>query len=179
MQLQTLLAMGALLILSTLSINQQKSIFLLQKGAYIRELESAAADWAKVRLHEIAEAEAFDEARLSMTVLDPGISDLTLPSSLGKDAGEVGVADFDDIDDYDGYVEDFTHTLSNETYALRAIYTVRYIDPLTADTSSVSQTLAKQIIANVVSRDSIGHSTARVTFKKTVTISDYVQLGLP
>ncbi|MBX2818909.1 MAG: hypothetical protein KTR29_04480 [Rhodothermaceae bacterium] len=174
MQLQTMLAMGALLILATLSINQQRSIFLLQKGAYVRELESAAADWAKVRLHQIAESEAFDEARTSMTVLDPGTSDLTLPASLGRESGEVDVTDFDDIDDYDGFVEDFTHTLSNETYGLRATYTVRYVDPLTADTTSLSQTLAKQIIAHVVSRDSIGHSTAQVTFKKTVTISDYV-----
>lgn len=174
MQLQTMLAMGALLILSTLSINQQKSIFLLQQGAHVRELESAAADWAKVRLHQIADGEAFDETRLSMTVLDTGTGDLTAPAALGADAGESVVGDFDDIDDYDGFVEDVTHTLSNETYALRATYTVRYVDPLTADTSSAARTLAKQIIADVVSRDSVGYATAQVTFKKTVTISDYV-----
>lgn len=174
MQLQTMLAMGALLILSTLSINQQKSIFLLQQGAHVRELESAAADWAKVRLHQIAEGEAFDEARLSMTVLDPDTGDLTAPAALGADTGESTLGDFDDIDDYDGAVEDVTHTLSNETYALRATYTVRYVDPLTADTSSAARTLAKQIIADVVSRDSVGYATAHVTFKKTVTISDYV-----
>ena len=174
MQVQTMLAMGAMLILSTLSINQQKSIFLLQQGAQVRELESAAADWAKVRLHEIAEGEAFDEARLSMTVLDPDTGDLTAPTLLGSDSGESNAALFDDIDDYDGYVEDFTHTLSNETYALRATYIVRYVDPITADTTSAAQTLAKQIIAHVVSRDSVGHKSAQVTFKKTVAISDYV-----
>ena len=174
MQQQTMLAMGALLLLTTLSLNQQKSIFLLQKGAYVRELESAAADWAKVRLHEIAELEAFDEARQSMTVLDTDTDDLTLPLALGPETGETDVADYDDIDDYDGYTEDFTHTLSNESYPLRAIFTVRYVDPLTADTTSLSRTLAKQIIAHVISRDSIGHATAQVTFKKTVAISDYV-----
>ena len=174
MQLQTTLALGALLILSTLSINQQRSIFLLQKDAYVRELESAAIDWVKVRLHQIAEGNAFDEERLSMTVLDPNTSDLTMPASLGKDDGEIHVSDFDDIDDYDGLIEDFTHTLSNEKYGLRATYTVRYVDPLTADTSSVARTLAKQIIADVVSTDSIGTTTAHIIFKKTVALSDYV-----
>lgn len=175
MQQQTMLAMGALLILSTLSINQQKSIFLLQKNAYVRELESVAVDWAKVRLHEIAEGEAFDEARISMTILDPDTGDLTLPASLGAEGGESTLGDFDDIDDYDGFVEiDTTHTLSNETYALQATYTVRYVDPLTADTSSATRTLAKQIIADVVSLNSVGNATAHVTFKKTVTLSDYV-----
>ena len=174
MQLQTMLAMGALLILSTLSINQQRSIFYLQQDVYVRELESVAADWAKIRIHEIIEGNAFDENRLSMTVLDPDTDDLTLPASLGKDLNENAVGDYDDIDDYDGLVEDFIHTFSNETFGLRATYTVRYVDPLTADTTSSTRTLAKQIIADVVSTDSIGTATARVVFKKTVALSDYV-----
>ena len=174
MQLQTMLAMGALLILSTLAINQQRSIFFLQQDAYVRELESVAADWAKIRLHEITEGHAFDEKRLSMTVLDPDTDDLTLPTSLGEDLNENGVSDYDDIDDFDGLTEDFVHTLNNETFGLRATYTVRYVDPLTADTTSAARTLAKQIIAHVVSTDSIGTATAQVVFKKTVALSDYV-----
>ena len=176
MQQQTMLAMGALLILSTLTVNQQKSIFFMQQGAYVREMESAAADYAKKRLHEITSSAGFDEARLTMTIIDTDTTDLTLPLSIGTDGGENpnDASTFDDVDDFDGFSEDVTHTLSDETYALRATYTVRYLHPVTADTTSNARGLAKQVIADVVTRDSVGYAAARVTFKKTVALSDYV-----
>ena len=168
--------MGALLILSTLTVNQQKSIFFMQQGAYVREMESAAEDYAKKRVNEIINSTGFDETRLSMTVIDTDISDLTLPSSMGVEGLEDSSNDatFDDIDDFDGFTEDVMHTLSDESYALRATYTVRYLDPATADTTSSARGLAKQIIASVATRDSVGYAAASVTFKKTVSLSDYV-----
>ena len=175
MQQQTMLALGALLILTTLTLNQQKSIFLVQRGAYVREIESAATDYAKIRLHQITEGLAFDEARIGMSVIDTGTNDLTLPLSLGTEGVEDATdkLTFDDIDDYNGFSETEAHTLSNETYFLRADYTVKYVNPVTADTSSAARTLAKQVIINVASVDSVGSATARVSFKKTVAISDF------
>lgn len=171
-----MLAMGALLILSTLTLNQQKSIIMMQQGAYVREMESAAADFAKKRLHEITSSAAFDESRLLLSFIDTDTTDLTLPMLMGTDPGEnpSDFTTFDDVDDYDGFSEDATHTLSNEDYALRATYTVRYVKQNSTDTTSTSRSLAKQLIATVVTRDSVGYATARVTFKKTVALSDYV-----
>ena len=95
---QTMLAMGALLILVTLTLNQQRAAFLVQKNAYLRELESAAADHARMRLHEITEMD-FDEARVGMTTLNTNTNDLTPSLNLGPDPGETP-ANFDDIDDF-------------------------------------------------------------------------------
>ncbi len=172
MQQQSILALGALLILITVSLNQQRSTYLVHQSAYLREMESAASDLAKLRIHQITEGFAYDEARVGMSVLDTAVGDLTPPASLGPDAGE-GPVSFDDIDDFNGHVDTLTHTLSNETYLFEATYTVRYVDPVTADTTSLTRALAKQVIADVVSLDKVGHSAARVSFKKTVAITDF------
>ena len=148
----------------------------MQQGAYVREMESAAADYAKKRLHEITNSMGYDEARLAMSVIDTDTTDLTLPNVMGTEGGEYEFDEttFDDLDDYDGFTEQVMHSLSNENYALTATYTVRYLHPTTADTTSNARGLAKQIIANVVTRDSVGYAGARVSFKKTVSLSDYV-----
>ena len=177
---QTILALGALLILVTLTVNQQRSIFLVQRGAYLRELESAAADYGEARLRQIAETMAFDEQRVGMTVIDTNTGDLTPDAAFGPDGTET-FATFDDLDDFDGYVEtDVTHTLSDEQYRFRATYNVRYVDPENPDPDPngipAGNTLAKEIMVLVESFDpltSVDDVVARVVVKKVVTISDY------
>ena len=169
-----MLAMGALLILVTLSLNQQRSAFLVQKNAYLREMESAAADFAKVRLHEITQRD-FDESRVNMTILDTGLSDLTPLASFGYEGGE-DPADWttlDDLDDFDGLVDTTAHALNNEQFTIKGEYSVRYVKAVDGDSSSVP-TLAKEIQIQATALDGIGQAQAVVRFQKMVVITDYI-----
>ena len=170
---QTMLAVGALLIVITLTLNQQRSIFLVQQNAYLRELESVASDFAKKQLHDVTESVAFDEARLGMAALLTATSDLTNQASFGPDAGEVWP--FDDVDDYHAYVDTTTHVINQESYQLRSSYSVQYVDPVTAVAAAPGvKTLAKEVTINVETLDSIGAAVARISFQKVVVISDYL-----
>ena len=166
-----MLAMGALLILVTLTMNQQRAAFLVQKKAYLRELESAAADHARMRLHEITEKE-FDEARVGMTTLNTNTIDLTPALSLGPDdAGEVNFVTFNDIDDFHLHVDTMQRSLNDEIFTFRSTYSVRYVEP--NGDSTMTPTLAKEFTINVESLDSFGDARARVRFQKVIAVSDY------
>ena len=160
-----MLALGALLILVTLSLNQQRSAFLVQRSAYLREMESAAADYARMRLHEITEKE-FDENRVGMTVLDTGTSDLTPFTSFGVDGGEdpTDPLTFNDIDDFHAF---------SDTFRLRSTYSVQYVEPDDGSSSAVP-TLAKEFTIDVETLDAIGEARARVRFQEVIAISDYI-----
>ena len=171
---QTMLALGALLILVTLTLNQQRSAFLLQKNAYLREMETAAADFAKKRLHEIS-IKDFDEARTGMTILDPGLTDLTTFANFGADPGE-NVYDFftlDDIDDFHGHADTTLHLLNGEEFQIVANYDVRYVKP-DGDESLTGPTLAKEVTVDARTLDSVGAARAQVSFQKVIVISDYI-----
>ncbi|MDZ4701575.1 MAG: hypothetical protein SH809_17825 [Rhodothermales bacterium] len=175
---QTLLALGALLIVTTISMNQQRSIFMLQRTAYLRELEAAASDYAQLRLSEVASF-AFDEARVGMATLNTDFADLTSSGAFGVESGETAgaPATFDDIDDFHGLVDStITHTLSNETYPLRASYTVQYVDP-TAPGSVPSggfKSLIKVVILTVETREAIDAGYVRIIERRSIAVSDYV-----
>jgi hypothetical protein len=172
---QTMLALGALLILVTLSLNQQRSVFIVQRSAYIREMESAAADFARMRLHEITEKD-FDENRVGMTSLNTGTTDLTPFASFGIEAGENPAADstFDDIDDYHAFTDTTDHVLNNETFRLISTYSVQYVNPGDGTISMTGPTLAKEFTVDVSTLDSVGAARARVIFQKVIAISDYI-----
>ena len=167
---QSMLALGALLILVTLTLNQQRSAFLVQKNAYLREMESATADFAQKRFHEVTANLAFDEQRVGMTILDTGTSDLTPKLSLGKDGAE---ATIDDIDDLHTVVDTTTHELNKEQFEIRSEYSVQYVDP-DDGTPSNTPTLAKEFTIDALALDAVGQARARYRFQKVVVISDYV-----
>lgn len=164
---QTLLALGALLILVTLTLNQKRSVFLVQKNAFHRELEAASADFAQKRLHEIVSGLAFDDQRVGITSLNTSTSDLTAIADLGADAG-----DLDDIDDLHNTVDTTLHELNKEAFRIRANYSVRYVLP--NGNPAPSPTLAKEITVEAETLDSIGEARGKVRFQKIVVISDFV-----
>ncbi len=175
---QTLLALGALLIVTTISMNQQRSIFMLQRTAYVRELEAAASDYAQMRLSEVA-SRAFDEARLTMTTLNTDVSDLTVSASFGVEGPEAAgnEGDFDDIDDFHGYIDStITHTLSDETYRLRESFTVEYVDPTSPGTTPAAgfKSLIKVVILTVETQEAIGSGYVRIIERRSIAVSDYV-----
>lgn len=175
-----MLALGALLIVVTLTLNQQRSIFLIQRNAYLREMETAAADYGKQRLMQIAESVSFDEQRIGMTVINTNTGDLTPDASFGPDGTET-FATFDDLDDFDGYVENnVTHVLSGEQYVFKVTYSVRYVDPDSPDPDPygipAGNTLAKEVMLLVESMDpltSTNDVVTRVVMKKIIAITDY------
>jgi hypothetical protein len=167
---QTMLALGALLILVTLTLNQQRSAFLVQKNAYLREMESATADFAEKRFHEVTAGLAFDNARVGMTILDTGTDDLTTEANFGPDPGDTGI---DDIDDLHAVVDTTAHMLNNETFEIKATYSVRYVDPDNG-THSSTPTLAKEFYIEAIALDAIGEARAEYHFRKVVAITDYI-----
>jgi hypothetical protein len=175
---QTLLALGALLIITTIAMNQQRSILLLQRTAHVREMEAAAKDYAKFRMSQLTSF-AFDEARLGMTTLNTDTGDLTDSGSFGVEAGETAGSPgtFDDIDDFHGYVDStVTHTLSNETYRLRATYEVQYIDPSNPSTvpGTSFKSTVKRMIITIESRETLDEGSLRIVEELPIMISDYV-----
>ncbi len=172
---QTMLAMGALLILVTLSMNQQRSAFLVQKSAYLREMESAAADFAKDRLHEVTEQAFFDEARVNMTILDTGVSDLTPIASFGIEGAEnlADISTLDDHDDFDGFVDTTTHQLNLESFEIVSEFSVRYVQA-SDGREATTPTLAKEVQIKATVLDRIGEAHAVARLQKMVVITDYL-----
>ena len=173
---QTLFVLGALSIIMVITVNQQRAIFLNQKNAYKREIETVAADFARSRLEQIVNSVAFDESRVGGTDLDLDTSSLTSKANFGLDTGEQSnnIASYDDLDDYHNYSEILSHPVSEDTFRLSATYQVRYVNPSIPGSESVVATLAKEVIAEIVSVDSIGGATARATVRKTMLATDYI-----
>ena len=174
---QSILALGALLIVMMTAINHQRSTFLIQEVSYVREVESAAADLAEARLESILNQAVFDENTVGMTTLPSDASGMT--ATLGNEAGEVGpgpsdesIGLFNDIDDFHLYTQTFRHGISSDTFNFQINYSVRYVDPTNPDVAAGGPTFAKEITALVVSQDTIGSRIARVNFSKTATIAD-------
>lgn len=99
---------------------------------------------------------SFDQNTVSATVTDP--SGLTAVNSLGPDAGETSVTQFNDIDDYKGYSRSDTlsvmgvfHTRVDVNYALK----------MNPDQLSNARTFTKRIdvyVSNVYLKDTLQFS---------------------
>lgn len=167
---QTLLTLGALMIITMTSINQQRSNFIAVEGAYIREQENAAVDYATLRIENILNSLTYDEAMTDGS--EPELGTLTLYGSFGPDAGENQESDYDDLDDYHGFSESISHALSADTFRFQVDYSVRYVDPSNPSQPTSASSMAKELTVSVVSRDSIGHRVARYEGAKITLASD-------
>lgn len=169
---QTILGLGALMIITMLSVQQQKASMYTLEGIYVKEIENAAADYAKKRTEEIVNSVAFDESRLGSSDLDVDTGTLTSIISLGPDSGENDQADYDDLDDYHDLEEDIIHILSADTFRFNVTYEVNYINPASPSSTPLSPTLAKEFSILVVSQDAIGGRAAQFAMSKTILVSD-------
>ena len=179
---QSILALGALLIIMMTAINHQRSTIILQETAYLRELENAAADLAEMRLEMILNLTTFDEdttPAVNFTTLPADVTGLS--STFGPDeSSEIGpvlsenhVGTFDDLDDFHNYQQTFWHTIGADSFLFLIDYQVQYVDP-TNGGMSTSRTFAKELITTVTSQDSVGMRVARVSFSKTASIHDFL-----
>ena len=159
------------MIITMISINQQRSHFLVIEGTYIREQEHAALDYATMRLEHIANSKVYDEAMADGSAAD--VNNMTTVASFGPDAGETKVEDYDDIDDFHEYTESVKHALSADTFRFEVSYAVRYVDPSNPSQPTASPTLAKELTVNVVSADTIGNRVAKYSGSKiTIATND-------
>ena len=162
---QTILALGALMIITMISVNQQHSYYGVMENAYIREVENAAYDYSVMRMEAIVNSTAFDESVVGSS--DPvDVGSLANPAQLGADIGESDLMDFDDLDDFHTFQEDVQHVLSADTFRFSVDYEVRYVNLSDLDAIQSSPTLAKELTIKVVSQDSIGTKVARFTGTK-------------
>ena len=169
---QTILGLGALMIITMLSVQQQKSSMFMLEGIYSKELENAAADYGQKRMEQIINRVAFDETRLGTTEIDVDTQTLTSVQSMGPDSGENNEADFDDLDDFDDFQEDVRHVLSADTFRFSVSYEVNYVNPASPTNASSSPTLAKELSISVQSQNAVGDRDIQFSMSKTILVTD-------
>ena len=169
---ETIIALGALMIITMTSVNQQRTNFMIMEGAYIQEMETFAADYGNRRLEQILNRSAYDESRVGASEYDSDLVTLSSAGAFGPDAGESNPINFDDIDDYHGYQETIRHGISVDTLGFEVSYSVRYVNPAMPTQASASPTLTKELTINVQSQDSIGHKSAQFVMSKLVNATD-------
>ena len=155
---QTILAIGALLIIMTTAMIAQRSSIITQEMAFIRHIEIAAEDAARMRLEGLSTL-AFDESTVGATSIPTTTAGLTLPGSFGSDAGDVTP---DDLDDFHGRIDTFFHVVSTDSFAFRASYWVHYLTP--AGDSTATPTFSKELILNITSLAQIGSRSVNGVF---------------
>lgn len=157
-----------------LSVQQQRISMNTLEEIYLKEIESAAADYGRKRVQQIINTSAFDESRLGSSDLDVNTQSLTSVGAMGPDSGENDAADFDDLDDYHEFEEDIVHVLSADSFRFNVSYEVKYINPSSPSSSPGTPTLAKELSIMVLSQDSIGTRAAQYTMSKTILVSDNI-----
>jgi len=140
---QSLLSIGALLILSLTVLRVNNSILLTESVMQDSKLGVLATSVA-TSLMEEAGKKAFDESSVNDAVLD--LSALTSYNSLGPNNGETP-ATYDDFDDYNGYTKKDTVN----TIDFKIVCAVNYINPNNIDGSTTQKTWHKKMTVTVTS----------------------------
>ncbi len=137
---QTLLVLAALTILGLISISANKT--MLSSSTIVLNSEAVITGTAVGQ----AEIEQILLKRFDQNLPPPYSTDsvnvLTSPSDLGPDAGETSVSDFNDIDDYNGYV-DSVYTPRFGYY--KRTCSVYYVTASSPDVNAETQTFIKRI----------------------------------
>ena len=165
---ETLLALGALMIIMLIAVNQQRSTIHIHEQVYIREVSQARDDFAVRLLEGISNEMSFDELTMALTDIPTNVSSLS--DLLGPDSGETVDSTFDDIDDFDAYRDTFIHVISADTFFFDVTFSVTYIDD--DNTITASKTFAKEISALVTPLQDFGRNGNSLdgVFSKTKVI---------
>jgi hypothetical protein len=140
---QTLLVMGAMVLLSIAVLSANRIILDRTNSGYQTQAIFAAVPIAEAKLDEIRR-KAFDEKSINKRIY--AASNFTSSSLLGKDAGETTTVNYDDIDDYNrDSVKISTPVLDNFWVASR----IQYVSESDPDQLSSSPTFFKRITVTV------------------------------
>ena len=171
---QTLLALCAVAVFSIYALNTTRGEAAAELRSVTAGAEDAIASAARMRL-AAADRLAFDEQDVGRG--GQAVRMVAPTSAIGPDAGETDPAQFDDVDDFDGLVEERDvqaggrRESENGVLHFRLTYTVRYIDPLDPTAMSAVPTLAKEfaVHAEEVTAGETGRPPVRVDFRKVFT----------
>ena len=140
---QTLLVMGAMVLLSIAVLSANRIILDRTNSGYETQATFSAVPIAEAKLDEIRRL-AFDQQATYRRIYTA--SDFTPPAQLGKDGGETNTTLYNDIDDYDGdSVRVSTPVLDNFWVASR----IQYVSESNPDQVSTAQTFYKKITVTV------------------------------
>lgn len=119
---QTLLIIGALLLIAHISFSVSNSVGDMPGDDHNSDdTFQTAANIAQLTINEVS-SKAFDEK--SVTGRIASLDSLTSPFALGPDVGE-GYSDFDDVDDFKGYSRTIpTERWGNFTVNVDVVYAV-------------------------------------------------------
>ncbi len=120
---QTLLTIGALMLLSSLILSLNNAILGRDLMNYESEATLTAISIGQSLLEEVR-TRAFDENTVPPDRASSP-ADLTYPDYLGHEDGEEGTEDFDDIDDYAGFERSVTTTRFGDFKQAVRVYYVR------------------------------------------------------
>lgn len=166
---QTILAIGALLIIMTTAMLYQRSSMLTHELAYIRQIEIAAEDAARMRLEGLSTL-AYDESTVGATTTPTDLSILTPAASFGPEFTDVIP---NDVDDYHGFTDTLLHVVSQDTFPFIIAYSVQYVDVITKNPTT-SPTEAKELTANITSLTPIGSRQVNGVFSVLTVWSDNI-----
>ncbi len=153
---ETLFTLGAIIMLSVLAINVNKSF--TENSDYFNqtryELETISI--ANSFIEEASQL-PFDEQSWDSTKVEKVATDFTQVSDLGPDAGESNIDLFDDFDDYNDFMKAETTMQNVYNISCRVVY----IHPDYPDSSISTRSLYKKLmvtVKNTVNTDSLSLS---------------------
>ena len=144
MNSNSLLSMGALVILALSSLNFNSSILETSSVEIETKVALTAFSLADDLIEEI-KGKSFDETTKPFPTTDP--KSLTPADSLGPETGET-YKNFDDIDDFNNYVKTVSAPHA-ENYHVSC--SVKYVDGDNPDDVSSTQTFYKKVTVTVTS----------------------------
>ena len=144
MNSNSLLSMGALIILALSSLNFNSSILETSTVEIETKVALTAFSLADDLIEEI-KGKSFDETTKPFPTTNP--ASLTPADSLGPDPGET-YKDFDDIDDFNGYIKTVSAPHA-ENYHIDC--KVQYVNGDNPDQVSLTQTFYKRVNVTVTS----------------------------
>ena len=144
MNSQSLLSMGAMIILALSSLNFNSSVLETSTVEVESKVALTAFSLADDLIEEV-KGKSFDETTKPFPTTNP--ANLTPANSLGPESGE-SYSTFDDIDDYNGYVKNVSAPHA-ENYHIGCL--VQYVDGDNPDQVTLSQTFYKKVTVTVTS----------------------------
>ena len=142
---QTIFALAAILSFAYLSLGRQRHDNDVERRAIEVEAARAAADVVQLQMTTL-ERLAFDEGDTGVKAVRTEPSEL----SLGIDAGESSTAEFDDVDDWNGYEEVVAVPAGRDSLRFTLSVDVQYVKDLQPSKPSHSHTLTKELVVSVV-----------------------------
>lgn len=140
--MQTFLTIGALILLSLLVLNVNRSIITNEDIEINSEAVTTAASVGQSFMNEIL-SKRFDEGTKNNPVMN--FLYMTAPDSLHPEPGEV-YSSYDDVDDFNNYSK-FETTPRIGVYSLKA--NVNYVDDVNVNTSANVKTRTKMVKVSV------------------------------